>query len=190
MAEELPHVLRRAAHGDTHAAGVLVGRYSEQLRLAVRSRLGSTLRTRVDTEDVVQATLVRAIANLSTLEYRGEKAFFSWLTSVADREIGLLARHHSAQKRTATREQRLEDAGPLAIDQTTASQAAMRNENRRRLEFAMLRLEEDERVAIRSRSYEGLSFQEIADRLALPDAESARTLYRRALRSLGRHMIG
>ena len=52
------------------------------MRSAVRRRLPASLRARADSEDILQTAMVSALARLSSLEYRGEKAFFSWLVLV------------------------------------------------------------------------------------------------------------
>ena len=49
-------------------------------------------------------------------------------------------------------------------------------------------LSEEEQQVVRSRSFEELSFEEVADLAGLPNAESARTVYRKALRALGRRL--
>ena len=134
--------------------------------------------------------MVAALANLASFEYRGEAAFVGWLSTIAAQQVAQLARHHGAQRRALQREQRLSEAAPVQADLTTVTQAAARTDERARLEEAIARLPSPDREVVRLRSFEGLAFGEVAERLALPDQAAARYAYRRGLRSLGRLMAG
>ena len=190
MEEPLSDLILAAAEGNSDAASEIVRRYGERVRAAVRRRLPASLRSRADSEDILQTAMVSALARLSSLEYRGEKAFFSWLVAVAEQETGLLSRHHRAMKRDLARDCQLKQAEFVPDDRTTASQAAVRKERKVSIQGALSTLPDTEQQVVLCRSWEGLSFKEVAETVGLPDAEAARTVYRRALRELGVRLMG
>lgn len=184
----LDELIRRAAAGDDAAADELVRSYGSQVRAFLRQRLPRSIRRREDSEDLLQTSLVAAFANLSDLEFRGEKQFVSWLYAVAEQKLLRAIRRHGAIKRSVDREAALTDLDRLSRDQTTASQAAMRGEGTTRLTEALAALPEEDRLVLDLRSRQGLGFREVAERTGLQDADSARWVYRRAIRKLGRDL--
>jgi RNA polymerase sigma-70 factor (ECF subfamily) len=179
-------LVRRAMQGEEAASAALVSRYGERVRAFVRKRMPPSLRSREDSEDILQTALVTAFANLAKIEYRGEAQFVRWLSAVALQKLLRSLRRHRAGKRDLGREAALSDVDRLPRDQTTASQAAMRNEGRARLSEAVAGLPEEERRVVDFRSRGGLGFREVAERVGLADADAARYVYRRAIRRLGR----
>jgi RNA polymerase sigma-70 factor (ECF subfamily) len=75
--------LRRYRAGDRGAADELFRRHYPRLRMAIRARIPADQRHRVDEEDLLQATLVRALDKLDRFEYRGEGAFLAWMVQIA-----------------------------------------------------------------------------------------------------------
>ena len=75
---------RRVLAGDEAAAAMFFDEYAARLYRFARLRIGGGGREAA--EDVVQATLVRAVRKLHT--YRGEAALFTWLCTICRREIG------------------------------------------------------------------------------------------------------
>ena len=57
----MEELLRESQRGDRNAFGDLVSRFRGDLDAFVQSRLSPTLRERLDPEDVVQDTMVRAL---------------------------------------------------------------------------------------------------------------------------------
>jgi RNA polymerase sigma factor (sigma-70 family) len=182
----LEALIDQAASGDEGAFATLVSQYGDQVRAFVRKRMPPSLRRREDSEDILQTALVAAFANLSDLEYRGEKPFVRWLSAVAEQKLLRSLRRHRAIKRDVQREVALSDIDRIAGDQTSASQCAMREEGRARLAGAVIELPEEDRLVIELRSRRGLGFKEVAEEASLPDADAARHVYRRAIRALGR----
>jgi len=188
--EELKRWIEAAQAGDEEAVRRILDHYGEQVRRAVGRRMGPALRARADSEDVLQSAMVCALANLADFEFRGEAAFVGWLSAIATQQVGQLARHHGAQRRDLAREQRVSEAPPLPAEETTVTQAAARKDERARLHDALEQLPQSDRDVILLRSFEGLAFGVVAERLGLSDQDAARYAYRRALKSLGRLMAG
>jgi len=188
--EELRDWIDAAQAGDEEAVRRILEQYGRQVRRTVGRRMDPALRARADSEDVLQSAMVCALANLADFEFRGEAAFVGWLSAIAAQEVAQLVRHHGAQRRDLARERRLSQAPPLRADDTTVPRAAARREDRARLHDALTHLPQPDRDVIRLRSFDGLAFGEVAERLGLPDQGAARYVYRRALESLGRIMAG
>jgi RNA polymerase sigma-70 factor (ECF subfamily) len=72
-------LLRRAKQGDARALEVLTGRYLPRLQRWASGRLPAFARSLTDTSDVVQDTLLKAIAGLDGIEVRGPGGFQAYL---------------------------------------------------------------------------------------------------------------
>ena len=125
---DLEGLIRLTAEGHSEAAEELARRVEGPVRAAVRPRLGPELRMRVETEDILQSTIVASLRDLSGFEYRGEQAFLAWLARVAEHRIRYAARFHRAAKRDLRRDRPLAAAARVAGQGTSPSQAASRTE--------------------------------------------------------------
>jgi len=181
----LRELVRRAQAGDRDAAGELLSRYGGRVRAAIRCRLGPDLRQRVDTDDILQSALAVSLEDLQGLRYEGEKALVHWLTAVAERRLISAARRHRADRRDVGRESPLRPAELPPGELTSPTQGAVRGEVRESVREAVSRLPPQERRVVELRSYEGLTFEEIATQLGLADRHSARERFRSALRKMG-----
>jgi RNA polymerase sigma-70 factor (ECF subfamily) len=133
-------------------------------------------------EDVVQATLCRAVRKLGT--WRGEAALLTWLTSICRREI---ATHFEKQKKVPPMIELTEDIPEIraALDSLGEPESALRRKETARLVQAVLdRLPSRYGDALEWKYIEGLSVAEIAGRLGLTTkaAESMLTRARDAFR--------
>src|SRR5690349_5962232 len=68
-------LLARIRGGDTDARETLLARYVTGLRRWAHGRLPTAARDLVDTDDLVQSTLYRALAHVEEFDNRGEGAF-------------------------------------------------------------------------------------------------------------------
>jgi len=182
--EGLEDLLRRTAAGDREAADELARRYEAPLRAAIRRRLGHDLHAKVDTDDIFQSTILESVENLSALQFRGERAFVGWLTTLAERRIRDKARFHRAAKRDQRKEQPILDAGELASDRTSPTQGAVRSELTQGLLEALAKLPEPDRQVVELHSFQGLGFKEVAEKLGLADKNAARYVFHRALNQI------
>lgn len=104
-------LLRRAKKGDREALNDLCARYGERLRTVVRLRLGIRLRSKLESCDVVQDALMKALPGIQDAHFTTSGAFFHWLTAIVENHIRDLADHYAADKRDAARERPLEVRG-------------------------------------------------------------------------------
>lgn len=188
VSEELPELLQRAVGGDSAAADEFVRRYGAPVRAVIHLRVGPELRQRVDTDDLFQSTMNVALNSLQGLSYRGENALVGWLRAIAERRVKMAVRHHRAERRDVRRGVRLETGKSLPGAVTGPPDRAARQEEAERIREAVRGLKPMDREAIELRSFEGLTFREMADRLGLSGVHAARQRFERALKRLGREL--
>jgi RNA polymerase sigma-70 factor (ECF subfamily) len=178
--------LTRAARGDRSACDALFARHAEKLRLYVEFRLGRALARRVEVEDVVQETFLRAWRDLATTTLSGDGAFFGWLSTIARHVIADVARAARAQKRqgeaVTLERSSWSRAGALDPAESSAGPAtrAARDELRTNLRTAFLALSPAHRRVIALRQFEQRSARESAPRLGCSEL-AVHALFRRAL---------
>lgn len=141
-------------------------------------------------KEVVQATLTKAVRNLST--FRGESALFSWLCQICRREI---IDHLRAQKRRSERVVLIEDEPVLraaleAIEAPTDEQPVhklSREQGKALVQSVLDRLPSRYGDVLEWKYVEGRSVEEIADLLGIGHTAAqsmlarARTTFREAL---------
>ena len=182
-----------AKDGDKSALDQLYGAYAERVWWMVRLRMGKELRSKLESMDLVQETLIRALNGLDDFTYKSEGDFVRWLSKIVQNELrGSLKKLHAA-KRDIRKEVRLDNyrlttAGgfvgtPGLIDATTPSVIMSRKEDLAKLEKAIDKLKPEYREVIVLTKIEGLSYEEIGNRLdKSPDA--VRMLATRAMVAL------
>lgn len=169
-------LVERAQAGDRVAYGQLVERFSERLRVLVRSRLGPGLRETVDPEDVVQETFYRALEGIERFEWRGEDSFMRWLGSIAENVVRKAARR-------AARTDEAREVLEIPADTDSPGRRLRREERRERLERALGALPPDHREVLRLTRIEGLTTREVAVRMGRSQG-AVKQLAFRALRRL------
>jgi len=182
-----------AKRGDNSAQDRLCRVYGERVRRIVRLRMGSELRSKLESMDLVQDVLMGALRDLGDFTYRNEGDFLRWLTRIAENELRDNFNKLHADKRDIRKEVRLDNHSPSTgkdlfriaapIDATTPSVIMSRKEELDRLEEAIDELKPEYREVIVLKRIEGLSYKEIGDKLGKsPDAVGM--LLSRAMASL------
>jgi len=183
---ELGELIARAAAGDQEAARELVARYENAVQASIRAGLGNELKARVSASDVFQSTMISALADLEKLEFHGEAAFVGWLKTIAERQLLMAARFHSARKRDMAKEKFIGTSPAHPAHQTSPSQGAVEGEMTELIRDAVRKLPPLERRVVELHSFEGHSFAKVATGLSLSGAARARYVFQRALKTLGR----
>ena len=160
-------LIQRAQAGDDDAYNQLLARAAERLVLYLRVRLGPRLRTRLDTMDVLQETMIAAHKAFPGFDAQHSDAFFGWLCRIATNRIRDLADHFDAAKRRppappARISEVLEEI--CARESGPASQA-VRGEATEQLLAALNQLADEEREVILLRYFEERTLDDIAERL-------------------------
>lgn len=179
-------LLDEAAAGDRGAFDDLFARHQGFLHGFIELRLDRRLRTRVDPSDLVQETQLQAYRKLDDYIERRPMPFKLWLQKTAYERLHKARRRHlRAQRRSVERETPLPDRSSriLArqiIAEDGPSQRLSREELIRGVGEAVAQLGEIDREILMMRSFEGLSYDEIACILEIEPA-AARKRYGRAL---------
>jgi RNA polymerase sigma-70 factor, ECF subfamily len=168
--------------GDTAALNRLMDRYLPRLSRWASGRLPKWARDLSDTDDLVQDTLVRSVANLDHFESRGEGALQAYLRGAVMNRIRDEIRRH----------RRLPNAGPL--DPTIPAQgqspleSAIGGEVLAKYDRALERLDAETREAVIARIEMGCSYAEVAELMGKPSPDAARMTVSRALLRLADEM--
>lgn len=183
-------LLLRWANGDDEALAELVAGEAGWIERQVRARLGQWLRSRVDTQDIVQGTLLTVLRTGPRFVCSDRAHLRALLARIVENTIRGEAHHHAAAKRDVRREAKPADAtrSVLILDHHAASvtdpgHAAAKAETRDWLRLALELLEPDDRNAILWREFDGLPFAEVATRLGMTE-DAARMRFARALPKL------
>lgn len=175
-------LLARARSGDQSALDDLFTRYEARLRRWAHGRLPVAARDALDTQDLVQDTLVRVFQRLHTFEPHHSGAFREYVWTTLLNAIRDIARKY---KRRGTSDPIQDD-----VPGTAASplEEAMGTEVLARYEAALDRLRPEDREAVIARVELGLSMTEVAVALNKPSAAAAHMAVSRALKRLAEEM--
>jgi len=175
-------LLRRAQGGENEAMGKLIERYLPLFKRWARRRMPGRLRGAMDTDDLVQETLLHAIGCLARFEPQGDGALQAYFyTAVCNRARDIVRR---AQRRgvDVSLDSGEPDKRPDPLEVTIEHEAYERY-----LE-ALSRLEPQDREAIVARIELGQSWAQVAEVLGKSSPDAARMMVNRALTRLARWM--
>jgi len=177
----------RAGVASNAALDRLYERCTPRLLSYIRLKLGRALRERLESRDVLQATLLKSFQHLDDFRGSDGQSLMAWLARIADREIVDRADYHHRQRRDAGREAPLDDHPELtARVRSVLSQVILEEQANARtteLEAALDSLSDAHRQIILLRKFEELSFREISDRLGKSE-DACRMLLARAMTAL------
>ena len=150
-------------------------KYRGYLWALARASLGPGFRNQLDPADVVQATLVKAAESLAVSPVGDEQSLLAWLRQVLKNVLVDEYRRLHRDRRDIRREQQLLENSVdssalglqacLAADQTSPSQAAVRNERLLLLADALVQLPHEQREVVLQRYLQGRSVAAIAESL-------------------------
>lgn len=190
--KETQDLLKTAASGQGTAMSELFAREEMRLRRLIALRAGSALLARLDLDDLVQEAYAEAVRQLPTYSYQGKDSFFRWFATIALNRLNNLRRVLTADKRAQKHEQpivgaetAMHHAGvtePVAKGPGPRTLASA-NEGTSQLAEALECLGESDREVILLARVEGLSLDEVAERIGRT-RNAAALLLSRALRKL------
>lgn len=178
--DKMAELVMRARGGDRDAVAEIYRNYGPRLLNLIRSRLSPKLRRRVESTDLLQSAFATALRDFDLFEMRQEKSLLHWLSVITTRKVAQLARSLGRERRDPQREVGIDAASAAAGSRAGPSTQVQENEEQRRVDDALNRLEEPYRQAIILRDYAGLEFEELARRLDRPSADAARKLHTKA----------
>lgn len=157
-------------------------RAARKLLPLIRLRLGRSLRSEVESRDILQSVLLKSFERLGQL--RDPDAAMGWLARMAENEIRDRADYASRERRDAARRVPLDehlDAVPAPIRQ--ALSRAILTERIEALARALEALPDAQREIIVLRKLEELTFGEIGARLGKSE-DACRMAFARAMAAL------
>ena len=96
-------LLRSAKAGSNEAMSALLERCAGKLLALIRLRLGPSLRAHLESQDVLQASLMKAFQRIDQFEQSDANSLIAWLARIAENEIRDQADYHGRQRRDAAR---------------------------------------------------------------------------------------
>ena len=176
------NLLNRAQTGDKEALETLCTRYLPRLYRWATGRLPRRARGIVDTGDLAQETLVKAVHRLGDFEPRHVGAFSAYLRKAILNRIRDEVRKTAIRPELASLDGTEQDPSPSPLEETIGRDLTVRYDK------AYLRLKEDDRAAIFLRMELEMNHEEVADALDKPSADAARKAVNRALVRLAEEM--
>lgn len=177
-------LLTRIRGGDNDAREQLLARYMTALRRWAHGRLPTAARDLVDTDDLVQSTLYRALSHIEEFDNRGDGAFLAYLRKI------LLNQIRDEARRARRRPVHGELPDDLAGNDPSPLESLIGSERLALYERGLERLIPTQREAMILRLELGLRYREIAESMGLPSGNAARMLVARGLVHLSEQMRG
>jgi RNA polymerase sigma-70 factor (ECF subfamily) len=171
--EEDAAVVARCLRGETAAFAVLVERYERVLFSVALRMLGDA----EDARDATQDAFVKVFQRLG--DYKPEHRFFSWIYRILTNECLNALRARRPQ----------EPEIPEVAIVSGALEALELEERRRAVQTAISALPPDYRDVLVLRHFAELSYEEVADTLAIPVKTVKSRLYT-ARQQLGQRLLG
>ena len=175
-------LLQRARSGDAAALDALLLRYLPRLRRWAAGRLPPAARADLDTDDVVQETMVNAVRHLDRMEIRDGGALQAYLRQALSNRL------IDAYRRGARRVPHTAVDSALPAENTSPLEAVIGHEALARYEAGLRALKDEDRQAIILRVELCYPYDEIAAMLGKSSAAAARVAVSRALGRLARAM--
>jgi RNA polymerase sigma-70 factor, ECF subfamily len=175
-------LLERVRAGDATALNRLMDRYLPRLSRWASGRLPQWARDVSDTDDLVQDTLIRSVANLGHFEARGEGALQAYLRGAVMNRI----RDEIRRQRRTPAVDPLDSAIPAKG--RSPLETAIGAEALAKYDRALERLDAETREAVIARIEMGCSYAEVAELMGKPSADAARMTVSRALVRLAEEM--
>ncbi len=192
---QLENLVQLSRKGDRGAFDKITRHFHARIESIVRLRIGQDLRRRIDVDDVVQETYMRAFKGISNFEWESEPQFRAWLCKIAERTCTDVVRQHVISQKQSIDKELQGGLGPksdggqtnllelLSLTQTRPSGYVRREERLTRLEQAMDSLSDRHKEVILLSVIQRISTQEVAERMDM-SIQAVCMLRTRALRKL------
>ncbi len=179
--ESTAALISRVKAGDEAAREQLVAKYLPLLQRWAHGRLPSNARGLIETSDLVQVTLVRALNQIGKFEPRREGAFLAYLRTTLMNQL-------RNEIRRSVRDPKQEIPEDHSDDRATLLEQLMGRDVIEAYEAGLVTLPENMQEAIILSVEFGFSHGEVADAIGSPSANAARMLVSRALVKLSKAM--
>jgi RNA polymerase sigma-70 factor (ECF subfamily) len=171
-------LLVRAQNGDSVAMEALMGRYLPRLQRWATGRLPAGARSLLDTDDLVQDTLLNTLRRLDHFQPRHDGALLAYLREAVANRIRNELRRRGPVVDVSIDVDDVASALPSPLESVVSRQSLARYER------ALAQLDENDRAAIIGRFEMGYSYDMLARAMDRPSPDAARKLTERAIRKL------
>ncbi len=173
--ESTASLLSRIRGGDAAARERLIRRFLPPLQRWARGRLPLRARDLLDTDDLVQVGLLRALNSMKGFDPRHEGAFLAYLRQIVLNQIRDEIRRSDRRPERKSLDEEMPEGGPSPLEQAIGKEALDRYER------ALSTLPEEHQEAVIMRVEMGFTHREVAEALGCPSANAARMIVARAL---------
>ena len=180
--ETTVELLARARAGDAAALDQVFARAIPLLKRWASGRLPRWTRDMIDTDDLVQETVVNTLKHIDVFEYRADSALQAYLRQAVMNRIRNEIRRTIRHPAPSPLDSAAPDAGLSPLEELIGKQAV------EAYDAAMTTLEPEEREAIIGRVELGLSYAELAAAMGRPSPDAARMAVTRALLKLAKQL--
>lgn len=164
-ADHLDGEVDAACNGDSSALGRLVEIVRPRLKKCVEYHLKWPLSQKLDASDLAQEALLAALRSFNGFRGRTWNEFAAWATQIARREALKAQRHWTLAMRDIRRERPAEDSDLAADERPTELHVSQWRETAALLLQLIDELPHEFQQVLRLRYYDGLTVQEISQRL-------------------------
>lgn len=174
-------LIARLNRGDEGAFHELLERDQEWVRRRVRERLGPGLRSKAETVDLVQSTMVEVLRYRPNMRVDGREQFRALMARIVENVIRAFHDHVRAQCRDMAREQAMQSgshAAPMSRQELPLN-SLVEMESDESLRRALGQLRENDRRVLELRYFGELSFAQIGEALHV-SSDAARMQCNRA----------
>ena len=178
---ETRDLFERARTGGPADLNAFYERCARKLLPLIRVKLGRTLRSEVESRDILQVVLCKSFERLDQVQ--DPAAVMGWMARMAENEIRDQADFHGRERRDAALRAPIDDAAAVPAAVRQALSLAIISEEMTRLETALDALTDAQRELIVLRKFEELTFAEIAARTGKTE-DACRMAFARAMAAL------
>ena len=171
-------LLEGARQGRRDALEALLARYRPRLERWAAGRLPGHARSLLDTGDLVQETLLRALENVASIGTRGSGGFEGYVRQAILNRIRDQIRWARRRAGSEASTERLVDPAPSPLEDAIGADVV------RRYEEAMESLTEEESQLLHLRIELDLSYEEITAMMGRPSPAATRMAIQRSLHKL------
>jgi len=175
-------LLQLAKAGDEQARSAIVARYLPRLARWASGRLPPSARSLLETNDLVQETLVRTLEGLERVEPRAPGSFQAYVRGAILNRIRDEIRWAVRREGSSEASEELQDPAPSPLENAIGADTLARYER------ALESLSDAEREVLHLRVELDFAYADIAAFTGRPTADAARMAVQRALRRLAKAM--
>ena len=173
-------LVARVQQGSAAARERLAGRYLAILRRFAHGRLPARARDLMDTDDLVQVTVIRALQKLNSIDPSRKGGFLAYMRQILMNQV----RDEIRRVNRAPGRADLVDAIPSKS--LSPLEETLQRELMEAYEKGLSRLSKDQRQALVLRLEHGYSYQQVAEAIGSPSPDAARMLVSRSLARLAK----